>query len=85
VFGAESPEPPDDMLEVFGPDFRLRLPMRPASRSVNLGNSLSAVVLDARQRGLTSDTPLMPVAAPCNPAGSGTPPPARRATRGSVP
>jgi hypothetical protein len=32
------------MLEVFGPDFRLRLPMRPASRSVNLGNSVGGGV-----------------------------------------
>lgn len=52
VFGAESSGLPADVLETFEPACRLRLPMRPGSRSLNLGNSVSAVVFEAwRQNG----------------------------------
>jgi len=52
VFGAESSGLPADVLETFAPACRLRLPMRPGSRSLNLGNSVSAVVFEAwRQNG----------------------------------
>jgi tRNA (cytidine/uridine-2'-O-)-methyltransferase len=52
VFGAESRGLPDDVLDGFPPGYRLRLPMRPASRSLNLGNSVAAVVFEAwRQQG----------------------------------
>jgi tRNA (cytidine/uridine-2'-O-)-methyltransferase len=52
VFGAESSGLPADVLETFDPGCRLRLPMRPGSRSLNLGNSVSAVVFEAwRQNG----------------------------------
>lgn len=52
VFGAESSGLPAAVMDTFEPDFRLRLPMRPASRSLNLGNSVAAVVFEAwRQNG----------------------------------
>jgi len=52
VFGAESSGLPADVLGTFEPACRLRLPMRPGSRSLNLGNSVSAVVFEAwRQNG----------------------------------
>jgi tRNA (cytidine/uridine-2'-O-)-methyltransferase len=52
VFGAESRGLPDAVLQGFAPGSRLRLPMRPASRSLNLGNSVAAVVFEAwRQQG----------------------------------
>ena len=52
VFGAETRGLPDDVLDGFPPGHRLRLPMRPQSRSLNLGNSVSAVVFEAwRQCG----------------------------------
>lgn len=52
VFGCESAGLPAPVLEAFPPDARLRLPMRPGSRSLNLGNSVAAVVYEAwRQHG----------------------------------
>jgi tRNA (cytidine/uridine-2'-O-)-methyltransferase len=52
VFGAESCGLPDAVLAGFPPQCRLRLPMRPASRSLNLGNSVAAVVFEGwRQQG----------------------------------
>ena len=52
VFGAESSGLPADVLGTFEPACRLRLPMRPGSRSLNLGHSVSAVVFEAwRQNG----------------------------------
>ena len=47
VFGAESSGLPAAVLETFETACRLRLPMQPASRSLNLGNSVSAVVFEA--------------------------------------
>jgi tRNA (cytidine/uridine-2'-O-)-methyltransferase len=52
VFGAESSGLPDAVLADFDPALRLRLPMRPGSRSLNLGNSVAALVFEAwRQQG----------------------------------
>ena len=52
VFGCESAGLPAPVLEGFAPDARLRLPMRPGSRSLNLGNSVAAVAYEAwRQHG----------------------------------
>jgi tRNA (cytidine/uridine-2'-O-)-methyltransferase len=52
VFGCESAGLPAPVLEGFAPQARLRLPMRPGSRSLNLGNSVAAVVYEAwRQHG----------------------------------
>lgn len=52
VFGPETRGLPDSILEAFPRDMRLRLPMRPASRSLNLSNAVAAVVFEAwRQQG----------------------------------
>jgi len=52
VFGPETRGLPPDVLEHFGADRRLRLPMRPDSRSLNLSNSAAVVVYEAwRQQG----------------------------------
>ena len=52
VFGNETRGLPDEVLAGFDPAHRLRLPMRPQSRSLNLGNSVAAVVFEAwRQCG----------------------------------
>ncbi len=52
VFGAETHGLSDALLARFAPEQRLRLPMRPHSRSLNLGNSVAAVVYEAwRQCG----------------------------------
>jgi tRNA (cytidine/uridine-2'-O-)-methyltransferase len=40
------------MLESFAPEQRLRLPMRPGNRSLNLSNAIAVVVFEAwRQLG----------------------------------
>lgn len=52
VFGPETRGLPPDVLEPFGADRRLRLPMRVDSRSLNLSNSAAVVVYEAwRQLG----------------------------------
>lgn len=52
VFGPESRGLPAEILEAFTPDNRLRLPMRPGSRSMNLSNAVSVTVFEAwRQNG----------------------------------
>lgn len=52
VFGAESRGLPDSVLDAFASGARLRLPMVAHSRSLNLGNSVAAVVFEAwRQCG----------------------------------
>ena len=52
LFGPESRGLPDDLLETFPPSHRLRIPMRPESRSLNLANAVSVVVYEAwRQLG----------------------------------
>jgi tRNA (cytidine/uridine-2'-O-)-methyltransferase len=52
VFGAESRGLPPEVLEEFSEDRRLRLPMLPGSRSVNLSNAVAVVVYEAwRQLG----------------------------------
>ncbi|MBC7780047.1 MAG: tRNA (cytidine(34)-2'-O)-methyltransferase [Proteobacteria bacterium] len=54
VFGAETRGLPAEVLAAFEPSHRLRLPMRPESRSLNLGNAVAAVVFEAwRQCGFT--------------------------------
>lgn len=53
VFGPETRGLPDEVLADFGPDERLRLPMQPNSRSLNLANSVAVMVYEAwRQQGL---------------------------------
>lgn len=52
VFGPESRGLPMDILDEFDPDHRLRLPMRPGSRSMNLSNAVSITLFEAwRQNG----------------------------------
>ena len=52
VFGAETRGLPDDLLETFPASHRLRLPMRPGNRSLNLSNAVAVVVFEAwRQLG----------------------------------
>ena len=52
VFGPESRGLPADILAEFPADDRLRLPMLPGSRSMNLSNAVSVTVFEAwRQNG----------------------------------
>ena len=52
VFGAETRGLPRALLESFAPERRLRLPMRPGNRSLNLSNTVAVVVFEAwRQCG----------------------------------
>ena len=52
VFGAETAGLPDAMLERFPAASRLRLPMLPGNRSLNLSNAVAIVVYEAwRQQG----------------------------------
>lgn len=52
LFGPETRGLPPEVLTQLEPDNRLRLPMRPGSRSLNLSNSVAVVVYEAwRQLG----------------------------------
>jgi tRNA (cytidine/uridine-2'-O-)-methyltransferase len=52
VFGPESRGLPDDLLASFAPEQRLRLPMVPGNRSLNLSNAVAVAVFEAwRQLG----------------------------------
>ncbi|MFT4172486.1 MAG: tRNA (cytidine(34)-2'-O)-methyltransferase [Rhodocyclaceae bacterium] len=52
VFGAESSGLPEALRESFAPEQRLRIPMRPDCRSLNLSNSVAIIVYEAwRQHG----------------------------------
>ena len=52
VFGAEAEGLPEEVLAEFPEDRRLRLPMRPGNRSLNLSNAVAVVVYEAwRQHG----------------------------------
>lgn len=52
VFGAETKGLPDAVLEEFPVERRLRLPMRPGNRSLNLSNAVAVAVFEAwRQLG----------------------------------
>jgi tRNA (cytidine/uridine-2'-O-)-methyltransferase len=54
VFGAETAGLPQEILEEFAPARRLRLPMRPHNRSLNLSNAVAVVVFEAwRQNGFS--------------------------------
>jgi len=47
VFGAESRGLPDALLATFAAERRLRLPMLPGNRSLNLSNAVAVVVYEA--------------------------------------
>jgi tRNA (cytidine/uridine-2'-O-)-methyltransferase len=52
VFGSETAGFPEAILEEFPPGRRLRLPMHPGNRSLNLSNAVAVVVYEAwRQLG----------------------------------
>ena len=52
VFGCETSGLPAPILGEFGPDSRLRIPMRPDVRSINLSNAVAIAVYEAwRQLG----------------------------------
>jgi tRNA (cytidine/uridine-2'-O-)-methyltransferase len=52
VFGSETSGLPADLLETIAPEQRLRLPMRPGQRSLNLSNAVAVTVFEAwRQQG----------------------------------
>ena len=54
VFGCETAGLPDPILGQFAPEARLRLPMRPSVRSLNLSNAVAIAVYEAwRQGGFT--------------------------------
>ena len=52
IFGPETRGLPPEMLALFASERRLRLPMQPNSRSLNLSNSVAVLVFEAwRQMG----------------------------------
>jgi tRNA (cytidine/uridine-2'-O-)-methyltransferase len=52
VFGSETAGLPKELLETFESEMRLRLPMRPGNRSLNLSNAVAVTVFEAwRQLG----------------------------------
>jgi tRNA (cytidine/uridine-2'-O-)-methyltransferase len=52
VFGPETQGLPQSVLEECAPERRLRIPMRPGNRSLNLSNAAAVVIYEAwRQRG----------------------------------
>ena len=53
VFGCETSGLPEDVVAQFAPAARLRIPMRPDVRSLNLSNAVAVAVYEAwRQNGL---------------------------------
>ena len=54
LFGCETAGLPSELLESLPPERRLRLPMVPGNRSLNLGNSVAVAVYEGwRQNGFT--------------------------------
>lgn len=52
VLGPETRGLPPEVLDEFTPELRLRIPMRPQSRSLNLSNAAAVIVFEAwRQQG----------------------------------
>ncbi|MCX7152846.1 MAG: tRNA (uridine(34)/cytosine(34)/5-carboxymethylaminomethyluridine(34)-2'-O)-methyltransferase TrmL [Proteobacteria bacterium] len=57
VFGAETRGLPQAVLDTFATDHRLRLPLRPGNRSLNLSNAVAVTVFEAwRQLGFEGGT-----------------------------
>ena len=57
LFGPESRGLPAEVLAEFAPDARIRIPMRPTNRSVNLSNAVAVVVYEGwRQHGFAGAT-----------------------------
>ena len=58
VFGAETRGLPAELLELFPPAHRLRLPMQAGQRSLNLSNAVAVTVFEAwRQNGFSGAAP----------------------------
>jgi tRNA (cytidine/uridine-2'-O-)-methyltransferase len=58
VFGAETRGLPDAIIDALPEERRVRLPMRPGIRSVNLSNAVAVAVFEAwRQLGFPGATP----------------------------
>ncbi|MCY1305238.1 tRNA (cytidine(34)-2'-O)-methyltransferase [compost metagenome] len=56
LFGPESRGLPEEVRESLPPEQRLRLPMRPNCRSLNLSNTVAVAVYEAwRQQGFSLD------------------------------
>lgn len=54
LFGPETRGLPDEVLKELAPERRLRLPMRPGNRSLNLSNAVAVAVFEAwRQQGFS--------------------------------
>ncbi|WP_028455159.1 tRNA (cytidine(34)-2'-O)-methyltransferase [Chitinilyticum litopenaei] len=54
LFGPETRGLPDELLADFSAEQRIRLPMRPDNRSLNLSNAVAIIVYEAwRQQGFT--------------------------------
>ncbi|MEY4214864.1 MAG: hypothetical protein RL458_3090 [Pseudomonadota bacterium] len=54
MFGSETAGLPPAVLDTFTADHRLRLPMRPDNRSLNLSNAVAVTVYEAwRQHGFS--------------------------------
>ena len=52
VFGSETAGLPQEILDSFGIEMRLHLPMRPGNRSLNLSNAVAVTIFEAwRQLG----------------------------------
>jgi len=57
VFGCETAGLPDAIVATFAPDARLRIPMRPGVRSLNLSNAVAVAVYEAwRQQSFAGGT-----------------------------
>ena len=57
VFGPETRGLPVEILELCAPENRLRIPMRPDNRSLNLSNAVAVVAFEAwRQLGFAGGT-----------------------------
>jgi tRNA (cytidine/uridine-2'-O-)-methyltransferase len=57
LFGSETRGLPDALLDGIAPEMRLKLPMRPGNRSLNLSNAVAVVVFEAwRQCGFDGAT-----------------------------
>lgn len=60
VFGPETRGLPGTVLEELGVDYVLRMPMLPASRSLNLSNAVAVLVYEAwRQQDFAGSTELL--------------------------
>jgi len=47
IFGPETRGLPQDLIDALPPEQRLRLPMRPGNRSLNLSNAVAVIVFEA--------------------------------------